>query len=1066
VYTFLDDRIKRAIEKIQPYIYTEEFKIKEFDVAKGVKWYKDIENVKEWNKYSSEQIWGGINENYCFAFEFAIPENFDGKSVIAMVSIGRDGKRNARNPQFLAYVNGKLMQGLDTNHTVFNISKDAKAGEKFHVILIAWTGMIKGELMLDVSIGKLNEDVKQLYYDLKTPYDVLLTLEKDSKDSVDILEHLNNAVNLLDFRSFGSKQFYDSVSEAIAYLTEEFYKKYCGRDNHIEVCALGHTHIDVAWLWTLTNTEQKTVRSFSTALKLMEEYPEYIFLSSQPQLYQYMKKNCPEGYEQIKRRIKEGRWEAEGAMWLEADCNLSSGESFIRQIMFGKRFFMDEFAVDSKILWLPDVFGYSAALPQILKKCGVDYFMTTKISWNEINKMPYDTFAWEGIDGTSILSYFVTTSDYCKPHLAGSQPSHFTTYNGEMTPNEMKGTWDRYQQKVLTNEVLSLYGYGDGGGGTTPEMLETRRRLSYGIPGCPKVTVDTASNFFLRLNEKVKGNKRLPKWVGEIYLENHRGTYTSMSRNKKFNRKSELAFGDVEFLSVLSNILAGNEYPQQQINEGWETILLNQFHDILPGSSIKEVYDESKEQYEQVLQSADHMIDGAIDNLCALLKLDTQSAVVFNQLSFDREDIVEIEIPKGMGNIRVLDGNKELPSQITSDDKFVFLAKDVPAKGYKSFTIQEIECESNSIQDFDGVLENKNLSIHFNEQGNMTSIYDKHNNRQILKEGQCAGLQAFYDMSRSAERDNWQIQAYYNEQMWAVDDLRDIRIIENGSVRKVLRIEKRFVNSIIKQDIMIYNHTSRIDFKTFIDWKEKDILLKAAFDVDIHTTQATYEIQYGNVERATYVNTSWDAAKFEVCAHKWADLSEAAYGVSLLNDCKYGYDIKDGLMRLTLVKSTCYPNPDMDKEQQTFTYSLYPHAGEWRKGKTQQAGYMLNCPMHAKIEQPHNGKLLNEFSFIRLNKDNVAAEVIKKSEAGGNIIVRLYEFEGARVDVSAVLGVSIDKIFECDMLENNIVELDKTNQGFNFTIKPYEIKTFKIYGKHALQNNSDQELKNTCNHGG
>ena len=386
-----------------------------------------------------------------------------------------------------------------------------------------------GLVELKANIATLDREVENIYYNIKVPLEIAVLLDDNDKKRVDILNFLNEAVNILDLRKPFSVCFTNSVKDSNNFLQEKFYNKYCGCDEVIATC-VGHTHIDVAWLWTLSQTREKTARSFSTVLKLMEQYPEYIFMSSQPQLYKFVKEDYPEVYEKIKERIKEGRWEPEGAMWVEADCNLSSGESLVRQILFGTRFFEKEFGVKNKILWLPDVFGYSAALPQILKKSGIDYFMTTKISWNEYNKIPYDTFMWKGMDGTEILTHFITTSDYQNPIK-----SHFTTYNGDLKPIEVMGSWQRYQQKDINNDVLISFGHGDGGGGVTKEMLEKARRMEKGIPGCPKVKIGKSLDYFIDLENKVSNNKRLPKWTGEMYLEYHRGTYTSMARNKKYN---------------------------------------------------------------------------------------------------------------------------------------------------------------------------------------------------------------------------------------------------------------------------------------------------------------------------------------------------------------------------------------------------------------------------------------------------------------------------------------------------------------------------------------------------
>lgn len=877
-----------------------------------------------------------------------------------------------------------------------------------------------------------------MYYDIKVPLDAVTLLDKEDSRRIDTIRILNDCINLLDLRKPYSESFYQSVEEAIAFLQREFYAKSCGNASITATC-IGHTHIDVAWLWTLAQTREKTVRSFSTVLNLMKSYPEYVFMSSQPQLYQYIKEDQPEIYAQMKERVKEGRWEPEGAMWLEADCNLSSGESLVRQILFGTRFFKEEFGVENKILWLPDVFGYSAALPQILKKSGIDYFMTTKISWNEYNKMPYDTFMWKGMDGTEILTHFISTTNYSEV-----SKSHGTSYNGVINPDQIMGAWQRYQQKNINHDVLVCFGYGDGGGGPTKEMLENARRLEKGIPGCPQVKIGKAVDYFKKLEDTVTGSGRLPKWVGELYLEYHRGTYTSMARNKKYNRKSEFLFQDVELFSAMSKHAASGYYPQSEINKCWETILLNQFHDILPGSSIKEVYEDSRAQYEKIAAKGQNLLNDCLDNIAGKISVPVPSVIVFNQLGWNRSDMVELTLPHGAesAGIRDLEG-KLLPAQTLQGGKVLFYAENVPSKGYKAFTVEEAKSAPKVTSAFDQTFENDYFRITFDTACSMTSIFDKTNNRELLKPGERANvLQAFEDKPHNY--DAWDINIYYQEKMWEINDVVKVELTEDGPVRKTLRIERKFLDSWIAQDIQLYTQIPRIDFKTTIDWKEKHVLLKAAFPVDIHTEKASFEIQYGNVERPTHWNTSWDTAKFEVCAHKWADLSEDAYGVSLLNDCKYGHDIKDGLMRLTLLKSATWPNEDADRERHEFTYSLYPHAGGFREAGTVQMAYELNCPMYAAYRDANDGTLPHELSFAHVDKENVILEVVKKAEDSEDLIVRLYECYNRRT--TATLGVygKVTEVYECDLMEQPLHFVPTKSSSFTFEIKPYEIKTFKI----------------------
>jgi len=850
---------------------------------------------------------------------------------------------------------------------------------------------------------------------------------------------------MLDFREIYSKEFYESVKCANEYLKDKFYSK-INYDSPV-VSAVGHTHIDIAWLWTISQTKEKAVRSFASVLNLMDQYPEYKFMSSQPQLYEYVKEEEPELYEKMKKKVKEKSWEIDGGMWLEADCNIPSGESLIRQIMWGHKFFMDEFGIESKSLWLPDVFGYSAALPQILKKSGINYFMTTKLDWNQYNKIPNDTFMWRGIDGSEVFTHLVTTSDYKKQgsDVTFSESNNKTTYTGIINANQVMGTWKRYQNKDISEETLMLFGYGDGGGGPTKEMLENARRLKYGIPGCPRVEIGFETEFFDRLYKKAMGKEDISTWVGELYLEYHRGTYTSMAENKMYNRKSEFLYQEAEMLATL-NMILGESYPADEIKKGWKTILLNQFHDIIPGTSIKQVYDESHEQYKKAIEQGQTLVDHSLKQITSKINLKEKSIIVFNTLSYRRDDIVEVTIPEGMKveGLKELGGNNVEIQKTDNGNKFIFYAENVPSKGYKTYSIvDKVEKTSNNKIYSDKEFENQYYKVVFDEDYNVISLYDKKNEREVIKESKKANVfQAFED--RPMNWENWDIDIYYKKKMWEVNDVVKVNRIEMGPIRDCIKIERKFVDSTLIQYIYFYNDIPRIDFKNYIDWKEKNILLKVAFPVDINSSKATYEIQYGNIERPTHSNTSWELAQFEVCAHKWADLSEGAYGVSILNDCKYGYDIKDENMRLTLIKSGTYPNPDADVGIHDFTYSIYPHKDTWKEADTQRMAYNLNVPMHVVIEDKHEGVLESEMSLVKVNKTNCIVEVVKKAEASDGVIIRLYEYKNMRENIEVSFVNKVQSVYECDLIENIIDEIKVDINKIGFEINPYEIKTLLV----------------------
>ena len=792
-------------------------------------------------------------------------------------------------------------------------------------------------------------------------------------------------------------------------------------------------------------TEDKAVRSFSTVLELMKEYPEYVFMSSQPQLYKYVKKNAPDIYEQIKERVKEGRWEPDGGMFVEADCNIASGEALVRQFVHGQKFFKEEFGVDNEILWLPDVFGYSAALPQILQKCGIPYFMTTKISWNEFNKMPYDTFEWEGIDGTRVLTHFVPTRDYNKAAVeGGTETEHFTTYNGYINPTQMKGAWARYSQKYLNEEVLCSFGFGDGGGGPTKDMLENQRRLAKGLPGMPRTKMSTAKEFFHVLDKHVTGKKYLPTWVGELYLEYHRGTYTSMARNKKFNRKAEFAYQNEEMYAMMDAQTAGGVYPEKELHEGWEVILRNQFHDILPGSSIKEVYDDSKAEYEGIFAENKALTDATLAHIAAGVKAPKHSLVVYNPNSAAAYDLVTFTVPEGMGEPAVYDGETKLAVQKTADGAYVFFAAGVPGKGYKTYIVKEEAADTTPKMEVSTeVMENEFFKVEYNEKGQFAKIYDKKADRDVLKPGKAGNVIVSYE-DRPHNYDAWDVNNYYTEKSWDIDQVSAMEVVENGPVRACVKVERKYLDSTITQFIYLYHDIPRIDIKNVIDWKEHQIFVKDYFPIDVHTNEATFDIQYGNVKRDTHDNTSWDFAKFEVCHHKWMDVSEDGYGVSMLNDCKYGVGVRNGVIGMSMLKSAIHPNPEADKELHEFTYSVYPHQGGWREAGTVKQAYQINNPLTYSWKENEEGTLAPEYSLVSSDQDNAVVEVVKQAEDSDAVIVRLYECYNRRTPVTLIFGKELTSVVECNMMEEGADPVAFTGNQATFEMKPYEIKTLKV----------------------
>lgn len=978
-------------------------------------------STDEFSPFKNGESFGNGNDSHAwFHFTINIPKHMQGKPKELALCTNFDRFGVSTNPQFLLYVNGKICQGMDTRHKEYLLPE----GNYFDIYIYAYTGPSISSCKFSAEYRNFNEDVRALYYDINVIYETIQLIDENSQEYMEMLTFIDRTLSMLDLYDVGSPEYFSSVKDAREFINKEFYGKYCG-EQRASVACIGHTHIDCAWLWTLRQTREKAQRSFATVLELMRRYPEYKFTSSQPLLYKYVKEEAPELYAEIKKRIAEGRWECDGGMWVEADCNLPAGESFIRQFIYGKRFFREEFGKENRVLWLPDVFGYSASLPQILKGCGIDWFVTSKISWNDTNMMPYDTFEWQGIDGTSVYTYFLTAQE---KHKDGSI-SKSVTYNAETAPKYIAGTYARYRQKELSNEAMLTYGFGDGGGGPTAEHIEVANRLSCGLPTVPKARFEHVGPFLSRLEEKIEKADRFPKWTGELYLEYHRGTYTSIAKNKKNNRKSEFLYMNAETLAETAKHLLGKKTPKKELREGWETILTNQFHDIIPGSSIGPVYDQSDIDYAKITYAASNIVADIKEEIAA--KIDSERGfVVFNPNSFTAS-----------GN--VLAGGK------------TGFISGIPAKGYATasdfkFTnsvslniVYSIPSAEGDVAHRGGcTVETKLLRAVFNENWVLTSLYDKKAEREVIPAGGAGNeLRVYADYPDNY--DNWEWQEYSLSAYKKLTDVSDVEIIDDGA-RRGIKITRPFMKSTIKQTMWFCDETPTIDFETTVDWHEHNKMLKAAFDVDVNTDKATYEIQFGTVERPTHKNTSWDRAKFEVCAHKYADLSDGGYGVSLLNDCKYGYDIHDGTMMLSLLKSGTMPYPEADQGKHKFTYSLYVHEGTLRQSDTVKLAYLLNNPLTAVRASGKYSSLPENYSLVSVNKDNVICEAVKEAEEGTATVIRLYESANTKTKAEVSLGFPAKKCFLCDMLENEKEELEIKDGKINVNLHGFEIVTLKV----------------------
>lgn len=1036
-------RAQRLREDIEKMIIVEKKEITAYKSLEGKKKDGHVCAIDgQWKDYVMGTAWNQVDAHRWFRTTITIPESMDGKHVEFLITTGREGEWDATNPQMIFYLDGQLIQGIDVNHREVTISGKAKAGDSYEIAVLAYSGMVEGDLVIHTYLIAVDDRVQKLYYDLLIPLQSAYVLKKaDEENYRRVLQSMSPALDALDLRDAYSEKFYSSIEKAEQILKEAFYSE---ERECPTVSAIGHTHIDIAWLWTVEQTREKVLRSFSTVLRLMEQYPDYKFMSSQPILYQFVKEQEPEMYEKIKERIREGRWEVDGAMWLEADCNLTGGESLVRQIIKGHRFFLEEFGKESKSLWLPDVFGYSAALPQILKKSGIPYFMTTKIAWNQYNQLPNDTFIWKGIDGSEVFAFMPTTTDYDKDqglNISFSDTRNTTTYTGIVNPNMALGTFKRFQNRDLTEDTLMLFGFGDGGGGPTKEMLESAERLKYGIPGIPKIRQEFEQDYFDRTYEKIHDLPDMPTWDGELYFEYHRGTLTSMARNKRSNRKNEILYTQMETASCMAGI-EKDEQLQNVLDKGWDILLINQFHDIVPGSSIKPVYEQTDKEYHEIEEAGKEELNRVVSAAVGRLSMEKEGVVVMNTQGYERDDLVVLDDGTEIPRLVDEDG-RNVPAQKTADGRYLLYVSHIPPLGYKKLYETEELLEESTGKEWDYTFENPFIKVCFNEKMEITSLYEKEAEKELIQEGRCGNVLRTYE-DRPMQWDNWDIDVFYQRKPYEADWYSPARVIENGEVRMVVEFECGFLDSTVTQQVCLYHQIPRIDFRTKADWKTHHVILKTHFPVDVNTTRASYEIQFGNVERETTNNYSWDTAKFEACGHKWADLSENSSGISLLNDCKYGYGIKKGDMSLTLIKSGTYPNEDADIGEHEFTYSIYPHAGRWQEAKTVEMAYNLNVPMLAKRTGRQEGCGGEYESFLKCSQESCFVEVIKKAEDGNGVIVRMYENKNNRVRAQIQTAYPIAHVYECNLLEENEEELTAGKNCFETVFKPYEIKTFRL----------------------
>ncbi|NLG25279.1 MAG: alpha-mannosidase [Clostridiales bacterium] len=879
--------------------------------------------------------------------------------------------------------------------------------------------------------------IEALYYDLALLFDALYAdeqiVERYSRSLPAAQQALTNART-----DFTKPQMMRAMDEALRYLDlalpgDDFVAA-AGRsrktlrerlaaiddgDVNGVVSLVGHTHVDVAWLWQLKDTVRKCGHTFANMLRLMEEYPDFTFTCSQPLLYAYVKRYYPELYAQLKARFDAGQWEFVGPMWVESDCNVTSGESLIRQLLHGSRFMEREFGVASDICWLPDTFGFQANLPQILRKSGVDAFYSYKLHWQAATRFPYGSFVWKGIDGSSVTA---------------AVPELFNGYNGQVTPAQVKYAMDQNLQKGgdyatgYVDDVIFTYGWGDGGGGPTREMIEYASRMA-DYPMLPRCRTVRAKEYFDQLKAR---SDSLPVWYGEMSLETHRGTYTTHGEGKRANRKLEILLQSVEKLTSLAGI-AGIPADDRALRQAWETALTLQFHDILPGSSVHAVYDDARRMYAEAFAQA----DGALAALAASLARPAEGAVtLFNPLSFAVTRLVSLPADKPA---HVVDERGQPVPGSWRDGEVCFLAADMPALGVRRFTLAPGEAPDEGggarVEQSAGglIVETARLRAAIAADGSLTSLIDRRAGREVLA-GPANRLDMYLDGPQG--EDAWNLYREYRGRRVDVPWRDEVRLVENSALRTVVRVTRQSPGTVVEQDIVLSDFLDRIEFCTRVDWRERGRLLKVRFPLDIAAPYASCDTGLGTFTRPTNANTPYDQQRFEVVAHKWVDLSEGDYGAAVLNDGKYGHSIEGNEIEISLLRSTSSPDESADLGEHRIDYALYPHAGACAQAQVQRQGHDFNTPL---LTLAGDARLDTGLS---VDGDALILDTLKPAWDGDGYILRAYEANGTR-GAAAIRLPKGASICRCDLMERDQTPAAPAD-SIDVRYSPYEIITHRL----------------------
>lgn len=1001
--------------------------------------------ARSFQRVSEGALWGAPWDTSWFRFGGSIPASWIGYPYSALIDLGHEKPAEGFTCEGLVWFEGTPRGAVNVNRQELPLMSLVQPGDEFEFYVEAaanpMAAMSHGNALLapdyqgtslfvlrKAVLARLDPSAYGLYQDTLLLYELMTTLPLGSQRRASILAGLNLAMNAVQIAAMPLPEIHSR------YLAPLLAMKNSGTTH--TVSALGHAHIDIAWLWPLRETIRKCARTFSSVLELMDSFPTFQFACSQAQQYAWMKQHYPSIFERIKQAITRGQWQPVGSQWVECDCNIPGGESLIRQLLHGKRFFREEFGIETCDMWLPDAFGYSAALPQVMIKAGISLFMSTKISWNQFNEFPFHSFLWEGLDGSRIFSHFPPAQ----------------SYEGKLLPQELITAAERFKEKDRASKSLYLFGYSDGGGGPTHQQLHWLQRLA-DLEGVPPVIVESVNSFCTAAAHDIE---HPPVWVGELYFELHRGTYTTQAKVKRNNRLSEVLLHEIEFLSSLAAAVGVADvldlpvsqppcavyetpayYPAERystvrgaLDRAWKLVLLNQFHDIIPGSSIHWVYQDADRDYQVVkalLQEARAVIEARLlPQVCTTNYV--HPLFVMNSLGHPRAEIVNLD-----NDSSVYVTAPGLGCSITELHRQINRLPPEVQWHPVSVIIDGQEC----------IVDNGLVRLRLDAAAMITSIYDLRVDRELIsKDAQANSLYLYHDFPN--RWDAWDIDIGYQELAELLGTIESVSIIHSSPLMTIVRIRRVFSHSQIEQDLIVRAGTARIDFRTKVEWREKHKLLRVQFPVALRAMQASYSIQFGHIERPTHYNTSWDLARFEVCAHKWVDLSEPNYGVALLSDCKYGFSVHENIIGMSLLRSPTAPDPLADEGMHEFTYALFPHQEDLTRGKVIEEAYNFNYPLRYQIVESHTGSLSDSFSLGSIDRAGIVVEAIKMAEDGDGVIIRLYESFGCRGKFLLRLTAPVVRVWLCDMLERVLEVVTFVNNAFEYAIKPFEILTFKI----------------------